>query len=151
MTNEAFCEFIGTIYQFILSYTWAIGIVGFGIGLSVYLGRRMDTYQSRLNTLTLPPELYSKESLVGWRNTMFSTWRLGLGSLLPSFMVFAVCHYLPKIYLAEDLVEFSNINFNLIQAFWFLQAIVFLMLLSVKFHALWDCFIAESIARKAGL
>lgn len=94
MTNEAFYEFIGTIYQFILSYTWAIVLVGFGIGLSVYLGRRMDTYQSRLNALTLPPELYSKESLVGWRNTMFSTWRLGLGSLLPSFIVFAICHYL---------------------------------------------------------
>jgi len=150
MTNEAFYEFLGTLYQFMLSYTWAIALVGLGIGFSIYLGRRMDTYQGTLNTLNQPTERYSKESLVGWRNTMFSTWRLGLGSLLPSFIVFAICHYLPEVYLSKNLVELSNISFSLIQAFWFMQAVVFLMLLSVKFRALWDCFIAASMASKAG-
>ena len=150
MTNEAFNELFSTFYLFIISYTWAIIIVGLFVFYSIYLGRKMDKFQCQVKDISLPSECYSKESFVGWRNTMYSAWRIGVGALIPSFIVFAVHRYLPEKFVEEKLSTMNTLNFNLSQAFWFLQAIVFLILLSIKFRAIWDCRIAASVAHKAG-
>ena len=105
-------------------HTWAIIIVAIGIGIAIYLGKKMDYYQKRITSSINAEERFSKKSLEAWRNTMFSSWKLGLGSLVPTGIVFGIAHNLPDNFLTAYV--FSNgEGFRYAEAFSFVQALVF--------------------------
>lgn len=151
MTDEAFNEFISTIAGFMALYTWALLFVGIGISVSILLGGEMKALAAKIVTLTKPEERYSKKSIEGWMNTMYAAWRIGLGSLVPCFIIYSISRYLPESYLNEELVTIDNSQLMISQAFLLMQAIVFFALLAIKSRALVDCYSAMRLAKESGI
>lgn len=150
MTNEAFNEFVATVLGFLALYTWAILFVFIGIAISVKLAKEMDKLSRKIVSFDKPEEKYSKKSIEGWMNTMYSVWKIGLGSLVPCFMIYSVSRYLPKQYLSQ-VINIENSQIMISQAFLLMQAIVFFILLSIKYRALAECYCAMSLAKESGI
>jgi len=151
MTNEAFDELAATLCGFLFLYTWAIVFVSIGIIISIILAKEMNVMAKKIISIENPEEKYSKRSIEGWKNTMFAAWKIGVGSLVPCFIIYSISRYLPLNYLNEDLITIENSQIMISQALLFMQAIVFLALLAVKYRAILDCYNAMRLAKESGL
>ncbi len=151
MTNNAFHELVATFVGFLCLYTWAIFFVVIGIIASIKLAQIMNELSLKIVNTNNPEQKYSKKSIEGWKNTMCAVWKLGVGSLVPCFIIYSISRYLPQSYLNEHLITIDNNQLMVSQAFLLMQAIVFFALLAVKYRAITDCYSAMQLAKESGL